>query len=238
MHRVSDALSSPVLLRRVPASSGPAAAGGPTSALLSVPGAGQDRVALLHRSGVRRPGRPGRGHQRRGTGRSDESGRHATTTAGRASPITWLIHDVDPWRVDRVYPAAKAHLDRHADVGRPGAIWEGPVVWHQPENGARLMACSTSWAWAGRRGLRSTTSTASRAPPSRTRPRRRPPPRPLGRPPQPATAPGMARARRLGARRAGRRRPADARVDPTTAHRRAGGPRPGRSTGPAEVLAR
>ena len=32
---------------------GPASAGGPTSALLSVPGEGQDRLALLHRGRLR-----------------------------------------------------------------------------------------------------------------------------------------------------------------------------------------
>jgi hypothetical protein len=77
----------------------PAAAGGPTSVVLSEPGTG--RMAALHASGtdytelanyVGAFGTPG------GSAPSEKP-----TQSGPLITMTWLIHDVSPWRVDRVY---------------------------------------------------------------------------------------------------------------------------------------
>jgi hypothetical protein len=113
----------------------PAAAGGPTSALLSIPGAGStaslyytdpeyDELAEL--VGVSQP-----------SGTFDtEPGTHAS---GPGITITWLIHDVDPWRVDRVYPGGEDGPWISTQVGDgAGSIWDGPVRWHRPEDPARL----------------------------------------------------------------------------------------------------
>ena len=77
----------------------PAVAGGPTSVVLSEPGSG--RMAALHASGtdytalanyVGAFGTPG------GSEASEKP-----SQSGPAITMTWLIHDVTPWRVDRVY---------------------------------------------------------------------------------------------------------------------------------------
>ena len=117
---------------------GPVAAGGPTSALLSIPGAGStaslyytdpeyDELARL--VGMSEPN---------GTFEGKESG--SGHESGPGVTVTWLIHDVDPWRVDRVYPTQDgAPWIATQTVGEDGGLWNSPVVWHQPENGGRLM---------------------------------------------------------------------------------------------------
>ena len=79
----------------------PASAGGPTSAILSVPGEGKtasvyytdaaytELARLVGAEGMEVPGKID------DTGQSHESGPGVT--------VTWLIHDVQPWRVDRIY---------------------------------------------------------------------------------------------------------------------------------------
>jgi hypothetical protein len=116
----------------------PAQAGGPTSAFLSIPGSGQtsslyytdpeyDELAGL--VGVSEP---------TGTFGGKESGSgHAN---GPGVTITWLIHDVEPWRVDRVYLGGQGEVWISTQSTMDGSIWEAPVLWHQPENGARLAA--------------------------------------------------------------------------------------------------
>lgn len=116
---------------------GPAAAGGPTSALLSVPGTGTtaslyytdaeyDELAGL--VGVAEPS---------GTFGGEESA--AGHASGTGVTVTWLIHDVDPWRVDRIYLDGKDGpwvATQVADF--EGSIWDSPVLWHQPPDSARL----------------------------------------------------------------------------------------------------
>ena len=119
----------------------PAAAGGPTSVLLSVPGEG--RVAALYTSGadydelatyVGAFGTPG-GTSEPGA-EPHESGPSVT--------LTWLIHDVSVWRVDRVYVGAgepwiatQTSLDGSAD------LWSRPEVWHTATDGKGLVALLT-----------------------------------------------------------------------------------------------
>ena len=113
----------------------PAAAGGPTSALLSIPGTGNtaslyytdpEYDALADLVGVSQP-----------SGTFDtELGTHES---GPGITITWLIHDVDPWRVDRVYLGGEdgPWISTQMASGNH-SIWESPVRWHQPQDGARL----------------------------------------------------------------------------------------------------
>jgi hypothetical protein len=122
-----------------PALAGPAAAGGPTSVLLVVPGEG--RTASLYTGQadyetlaelVGAFGDPG------ATGSTDGID-HAT---GSQVTVTWLIHDASVWRVDRIYPeapggpwiATQTSLDGSAD------IWSGPVRWHHATQGTSLVA--------------------------------------------------------------------------------------------------
>jgi hypothetical protein len=118
---------------------GPAAAGGPTSALLSVPGEGTtaslyytdpEYDALAHLVGI---------DTDTGMGEVDRSGRdHAT---GPGVTVTWLIHDVSPWRVDHIYPQGKgAPWIATQVIGEGGTIFDSPAVWHQPASGAELVA--------------------------------------------------------------------------------------------------
>ena len=139
MHRVRASLSVVVLVAASLLLSGPAEAGGPTSALLSVPGQGKtaslyytdpayDSLAdLVGISGET------------GTGKVDSSG--ASHATGPGVTVTWLIHDVMPWRVDHVYLAGQGApwiATQLADES--GAIWDSEVVWHQPTSPSELAA--------------------------------------------------------------------------------------------------
>ncbi|MGA9748363.1 MAG: hypothetical protein WBQ50_12975, partial [Nocardioides sp.] len=76
----------------------PASAGGPTSVLISVPGEG--RVAALSWSDSaydRLAEAVGVGQVLPAAGHDPDLGSQTPIT------LTWLIHDVTPWRLDRVY---------------------------------------------------------------------------------------------------------------------------------------
>ncbi|MFE0672866.1 hypothetical protein [Streptomyces sp. NPDC058867] len=77
----------------------PAAAGGPTSAFLGSPETGEaaglyssdreyERLDSLLSAG--RPGTPPKG-----------------AAADRSVTVTWLAHDVSPWRIDRIFPVTE-----------------------------------------------------------------------------------------------------------------------------------
>ena len=117
---------------------GPAGAGGPTSALLAVPG--QGKTASLYYTDPEYDALAGLVgiDSEAGVGKVDKSGRRHDFAPGVT--VTWLIHDVLPWRVDQIY------------LDGPGAPWiatqvslddgtpmDGPVVWHQPASPAELV---------------------------------------------------------------------------------------------------
>lgn len=114
----------------------PAAAGGPTSVLLVAPETGQtaslytsddDYQALARLVGAfdASPGETVEGASR--------------SPSGRAVTITWLIHDVQVWRVDRVYPDAEGGpLVATQQALDAGSTWEAPVAWHRPAAGTEL----------------------------------------------------------------------------------------------------
>jgi hypothetical protein len=117
---------------------GPASAGGPTSALLSVPGRGE--TASLYYTDPEYDALADLVGQGTSTGTVDKSGvGHAN---GPGVTVTWLIHDVTPWRVDHIYLEGQGApwIATQVMVGRSGTIWDSPVVWHQPESGAELNA--------------------------------------------------------------------------------------------------
>lgn len=117
---------------------GPADAGGPTSALLSVPGQGKtaslyytdpDYDALAGLVGI---------ESEAGIGKVDESGRSHDN--GPGVTVTWLIHDVMPWRVDHIYleGTGAPWIATQVSLGG-GTPMDGPVVWHQPASPAELV---------------------------------------------------------------------------------------------------
>jgi hypothetical protein len=112
---------------------GPAAAGGPTSVLLSVPG--QGRTASLYYTDPEYVALAGLvGIERNGFGTVDRSG--VSHENGPGVTVTWLIHDVTPWRVDHIYlEGLGAPWIATQIVGESETNGNSDVVWHQPVEG-------------------------------------------------------------------------------------------------------
>ena len=126
-------LLSPVL-------AGPAAAGGPTSVLLVVPGEG--RTASLYTGQADYETLGGLvgafGGNEAGTGAEGDD--HAT---GSEVTVTWLIHDVSIWRVDRIYPDSPGGPWIASQTSFSGDIWSSPVQWHTTSQGDALVGLLT-----------------------------------------------------------------------------------------------
>ncbi len=143
MHPIRAALAVVAMLAVALITAVPAAAGGPTSALLAVPGEGAtaslyytdpDYDALAGLVGVESGG-IGVGDP----GTVDDSGRSHEN--GPGVTVTWLVHDVTPWRIDRIYVGGEGAPWISTQVGaETGSVWDGPVVWHQPDNAVALVA--------------------------------------------------------------------------------------------------
>ncbi|MEU9956172.1 hypothetical protein [Streptomyces sp. NPDC050982] len=105
-----------------------AAAGGPTSVLVVSPESGQS--AALYNSKEeyeelqRLLGSPGSGTREEPPGLGVGSGRQIN--------VTWMIHDVSPWRVDRVYPETPRTKDVwiHTAANVPKSM---NGYWHKAE---------------------------------------------------------------------------------------------------------
>jgi len=120
---------------------GPASAGGPTSVLLVVPGTGQtaslytgaaDYEALAALVGAfETPGVAG-----------TVDPPWTSHDVGTGVTLTWLIHDVQVWRVDRVYLGADGGpwISTQSVTGESGTIWDSPPVWHAAARGKELAA--------------------------------------------------------------------------------------------------
>jgi hypothetical protein len=143
VHRIRLAFSAVLVVAATLAVQGPAFAGGPTSALLSVPGSGAtaslyytdadyDRLAaLIGVDGVGESGGAGAAGYSSGAGHEN----------GPGVTVTWLIHDVMPWRVDRIYLSGPGAPWIASQVSTDGDVrWNSPVSWHQPSSGPQLVA--------------------------------------------------------------------------------------------------
>jgi len=136
---LTAAMLSAIPLAAISLAAAPAGAGGPTSALLSVPGAGStaslyytdpeyDELAGL--VGVTEPG---------GTFGGSDGSLTDGNQFGPGVTVTWLIHDVEPWRVDRIYLGGKDGPWIATQIADgTGSIWESSVVWHRPAHAGRL----------------------------------------------------------------------------------------------------
>ncbi|QOV41505.1 hypothetical protein IM697_39720 [Streptomyces ferrugineus] len=112
----------------------PASAGGPTSVLLVSPESTQ--TASLYHSDKeygeldRLLGAPGKGTR--------DKPPEADLTTARQINVTWMVHDVTPWRLDRVYPSHQGkdvwiHTAANLDSTTNG-------VWRRAEHPSRLRA--------------------------------------------------------------------------------------------------
>lgn len=72
----------------------------------------------------------------RGEGRGERPPGLVLSDASRQINVTWMVHDVRPWRVDRAYPASSGAVWIHTttDVGSMKGTW------HKAEDPARLTA--------------------------------------------------------------------------------------------------
>ena len=108
---------------------GPAAAGGPTSVLVSVPGAGRV-AALSHTDAAYQALDELAGELDAGTGGT--AGQRPREGAGEVVTLTWLIHDVQVWRVDQVHLDGKgAPWVATRTVADGGSVWDVSASWHQ-----------------------------------------------------------------------------------------------------------
>ena len=231
MHRFRASLTVAVLVAASLMLSVPASAGGPTSALLSVPGEGKtaslyytdpEYVALADLVGI---------DSETGTGKVDQSGLGHDN--GPGVTVTWLIHDVTPWRVDHIYLNGEGAPWIATQVsGESGMTWDSPVVWHQPASAAELVALldKLGVGEASREAGDFSGVAGARCRPGRARSR-----------PRGAGAGGGVPVRRhlVGTRRTRRRRPAHHALDAAQpgGHRRVAGPRNEHAETPGLVVA-
>jgi len=62
--------------------------------------------------------------------------------SGPGIRVTWLIHDVTPWRIDHIYLEGEGApwVATQTTGGEGGSIWDAQVVWHRPDSPTELEA--------------------------------------------------------------------------------------------------
>jgi hypothetical protein len=119
---------------------GTASAGGPTSVLLAEPATqtaasfyytDADYETLADLVGVNKPV---------DTATADKAG--ANRDLGGGVTMTWLIHDIAVWRVDRVFVGDKGGpwIATQSDMNTSGNVYDSPVTWHRATDGPALVA--------------------------------------------------------------------------------------------------
>jgi hypothetical protein len=117
---------------------GPATAGGPTSVLMSSPALGRTSSLYTDDAGYQALADYVSAFES-GTGRTGVPTAHAV---GNGITLTWLIHDVSVWRVDRIYIDAMSGpwIATQEAVGDTPDIWSAPVRWHRSDQPKALVA--------------------------------------------------------------------------------------------------
>lgn len=117
----------------------PAQAGGPTSVLLVAPESGRTAALYVDDADYEALGRLVGAFQQ-GVPDSTVDPTDTSHESGRRITVTWLIHDVQVWRVDRVYVGADdgPWIATQGSLAEPGGIWDTPVTWHQAADGPAL----------------------------------------------------------------------------------------------------
>ncbi len=120
----------------------PAVAGGPTSVLLVSPDSG--RTASLYATDPDYSVLAGLlGAAVDGDVPAEPSTADAEAQAsGAGVTVTWLIHDVQVWRVDRIYPQAAGGpwVATQVSAGGPALTGDTPTTWHVVTRGKELEA--------------------------------------------------------------------------------------------------
>jgi len=141
MRRVRAAIVVVALSVLSVAFAGQASAGGPTSVLLVEP---DTRVATsLYYTDAEYDALAslvGAGAASGLVGEVDRSG--ASHEFGSGITLTWLVHDVAVWRVDRIFVDAKGGpwISTQLVMNDSGNVYDSPVVWHAAADGPALTA--------------------------------------------------------------------------------------------------
>ena len=118
---------------------GPASAGGPTSVLVVEPFT-RTAASLYYPDADYQTlaGLVGANGESGVAGRVDRSG--ANHELGSGITLTWLVHDVAVWRVDRIYAEAKGGpwIATQLVMNDSGSVYDSPVVWHTATAGKAL----------------------------------------------------------------------------------------------------
>jgi hypothetical protein len=128
-------------------SAGPAAAGGPTSVLLVSPGDG--RTASLYNSA------PAYDQLAAALGENpaaDRGGPPWKSGPGTSQiNVTWLVHDVSVWRVDRIVLDYKGAtwIETNGSVSE-NVDWNRPGIWHKAKDPAVVRALVTELGLVGK----------------------------------------------------------------------------------------
>ncbi|WP_405822548.1 hypothetical protein OG705_22040 [Streptomyces sp. NBC_00838] len=117
-----------------------AVAGGPTSVLITSPESAE--TAALYNSDAEYEALSkqlgGEGMGVLPEGRKKRPGSLDSAMGSRQINVTWMVHDVQPWRLDRVYPGADtSEIWIHTTTDMRG---QETGVWHQAEQPAALRA--------------------------------------------------------------------------------------------------
>ncbi|MFD0550878.1 hypothetical protein ACFQ0X_18060 [Streptomyces rectiviolaceus] len=127
-----------------------AVAGGPTSVLVVSPESGQSTALYVSDKEYGDLERCLGDMDGIGGGRREQPPGLAMGDGSRQINVTWMAHDVQPWRVDRAYPVASGSKD--GEEGKDGtdtaAVWVHTTTdvesmrgtWHKAKDPARLTA--------------------------------------------------------------------------------------------------
>lgn len=117
-----------------------AVAGGPTSVLITSPESAETSSLYYSDSEYEALARQlgGEGMGALQEGRKKRPGSLDSAMGSRQINVTWMVHDVQPWRLDRVYPSADtSEIWIHTSTDMPGTE---TGVWHRAQEPAALRA--------------------------------------------------------------------------------------------------
>jgi hypothetical protein len=138
----------------------PAYAGGPTSVLMSNPNEQRAAAAYYSDSVYEQLA------DAVGEGQTGPNAAPAGLAAGGGEDVrlTWLIHDVQIWRIDRIHlsSADGMWVETVVDLGDRD-IWDTPAHWHRPADEAALLAALSTAGLLGDSGPAPTEAPAAEA---------------------------------------------------------------------------
>jgi hypothetical protein len=114
----------------------PAVAGGPTSVLLVAPGGGGTASLYYDDADYGVLSRLVGAEGQDGTASSGSAGHETETSV----TVTWLIHDVSVWRIDRIYLGGEGGPWLATQEGFGDDVLSSAVTWHRPAEPAALVA--------------------------------------------------------------------------------------------------